>query len=406
MGKDFVVGLDIGASSIKAVIIETRREGVGLRQVFKYSSAGLRKGVVSELSETVQALAPLIAEIKKISRAAVKNIYLNINSCETKLQNSRGIIAVSRADNEISSEDLERVQKAAESINLGSNRVILHNVTQEYIVDGVGDIADPSGLSGNRLEVESLIIDIFTPHLKNLARVVELAGGEVAGVIFSPLAASKGALSQTQKDLGVVLIDIGAGTTGLSVYEDNKLNKTAIFPVGSGNISNDIAVGFKIPVSVAESLKIHFGYALAKEIGQKETVDLKEVQADAKTSISRRFLAEIIESRLEEIFNLIFKELKSIGKTSLPGGIVLTGGGVKIPGLTDLAKQELRLSAQIGSINPEVWAPNAFSTFPGIAEDPEYITAFGLSLWGIDKDNLSRQTIKLQAKKWLRYFLP
>ena len=406
MGQDFLVGLDVGTSSIKAVLVEVRRDGLILRKTFKYPSVGLRKGVISELSETVQSLAPLIGEIKKISRAAAKKIYLNINSSETRFQTSKGIIAVSRAASEISSDDLDKVQKAAESINLGPNRVILHNVTQEYIVDGVGGISDPLGLNGSRLEVESLIIDAFTPHLKNLARAIELAGGGVEGVIFAPLAASKAALSQAQKDLGVVLIDIGAGTTGISIYEESKLVKTAIFPIGGNNISNDIAVGFKIPVSVAENLKINFGNALAKEVNQKESIDLQKIYSDAKSSISRRFLSEIIQSRLEEIFDLINKELKTIDRTALPGGVVLTGGTAKIPGLTDLAKQEFRLSAQLGLVDTKEWAPNAFAEFPSIAEDSEFITAFGLSMGGIDEKNISSYNAPLQAKKLLRYFLP
>ncbi|MCL4437503.1 cell division protein FtsA, partial [Patescibacteria group bacterium] len=267
-------------------------------------------------------------------------------------------------------------------------------------------ISDPLGLNGSRLEVESLIIDAFTPHLKNLARAIELAGGGVEGVIFAPLAASKAALSQAQKDLGVILIDIGAGTTGISVYEESKLVKTAIFPIGGNNISNDIAVGFKIPVSVAENLKINFGNALAKEINQKESIDLQKIYSDAKFSVSRRFLSEIIQSRLEEIFDLINKELKTIDRTSLPGGVVLTGGTAKIPGLTDLAKQELRLSAQLGLVDTKEWAPDAFAEFPSIAEDSEFITAFGLSMWGIDEENISSYNAPLQAKKLLRYFLP
>ncbi|MCL4437698.1 cell division protein FtsA [Patescibacteria group bacterium] len=406
MGQDFVVGLDVGTSSIKAVLVEVRRDGLFLRKTFKYPSVGLRKGIVSDLSETVQSLAPVIGEIKKISRSAARKIYLNINSSETRFQTSKGIIAVSRAASEISPDDLDKVQKAAESINLGPNRVILHNVTQEYIVDGVGGISDPLGLNGSRLEIESLIIDAFTPHLKNLAKAVELAGGGVEGVIFAPLAASKSALSQEQKDLGVLLVDVGASTTGISVYEEGKLIKTAIFTIGGNNISNDIAVGFKIPVSVAENLKINFGNALAKEVGQKETIDLQKIYSDAKSSVSRRFLAEIIQSRLEEIFDLVNKEIKTINRAALPGGVILTGGGAKMPGLTELAKQELRLSAQLGSVNPKEWTPNAFIEFPSIAEDSEFITAFGLSMSGNDKDNISNYNVPLQAKKILRYFLP
>ena len=182
------------------------------------------------------------------------------------------------------------------------------------MVDGVGDITDPLGLSGSRLEVQSVIVDAFSPHVKNLIRSVELAGGEISGLVFAPLVAARAALSKRQRDLGVVLVDIGFGTTGMSVYEESKLIGVAKFPVGSGNISNDLGVGLKIPIDAAEEIKLKYGNAVAKDVNSKDLVDITKFVPDAKGPVSRRFIAEIIESRMGEIFDLVNAELKSLSE--------------------------------------------------------------------------------------------
>ncbi|RJQ29850.1 cell division protein FtsA [Candidatus Parcubacteria bacterium] len=408
MTSRWITGLDIGTTTIKAVVAEHSGGKLGLRAVFRQPALGLRKGAVVDLAECLQALGPVLHEIKKISKSAVKNIYLSIGTPQAKIQHSKGIVAVSRADTEIYQDDVERVIKASQAVNVPPNRTIVHNVTREFIVDGVGDVLDPLGLSGSRLEVNSLIIDVFTPHAKSLMRVVELAGGEIGGLVFGPLVGSRAALSKNQKDLGVALVDIGGGTTGLSVYEENKLVGVAKFPIGGGHISNDLAIGLKIPVGAAESLKVHYGYALAKEVPSKEAVELKKFSPDAKGAVSRRFIAEIIESRLAEIFELVNNELKLMGKAAqLPGGVVLVGGGSKLPGLTELVKQELKLSSQIGfSIQNELSAEGG--SFSEFLEDPEFVNAFGLALWGGDEEGWTKQTMKdgFGIRNLIRYFLP
>ncbi|MBU6500683.1 MAG: cell division protein FtsA [Patescibacteria group bacterium] len=408
MSSNFVTGLDIGTHSIKAVVAENRRGKPLLKFVFKTPSAGMRKGAIVDLAEASQAIGHAIAEIKKFSKQAAKNIYLNIGSPQVKAQASRGIVAVSRADAEIYRDDVERVVKASEAVNLSPNRTIIHNVTKEFIVDGIGDISDPIGLSGNRLEVHSLIIDAFSPHVKTLIRAVELAGGEIGGLVFSPLVASRSALSKKQKNLGTVLIDVGFGTTGMSVYEENKLVGVAKFPVGAGNISNDLAVGLKIPVDAAENLKLGYGYALARDVGHKETVDLKKFSPEAKGIISRRFIAEIIESRLAEIIGFINNELKILeNRGRLPGGVVVVGGGAKMAGLSELVKQELKLSCQIGLALDNEWEVEN-TEFEENLEDPEFVTALGLVLWGIDEEDWNGKNLfsKFSVRTALKYFLP
>lgn len=410
MGSHFVVGLDIGTSSVKAVILERQGKRTLIRHVCKASSSGLRKGAVYDLSESVPVVAKVIDEIKHVSKSAAKNLYVNIGTPQVKVHNSRGIVAVSRVDNEIYQDDIDRVVKASQAVNLAPNRMIIHTLTKEYVVDGVPDIINPLGLSGSRLEVQSMVIEAFAPHVKSLMKLVEMAGGEIAGLVFSSLAGARSALTKKQKELGVVMVDIGFGTTGVAVYEEHKLLGVQSFPAGAGNITNDVAVGLRIPIAAAEGIKLHYGSASPRDVGAKEAIDLSKFVAEATGSVSRRFVAEIIESRLAEIFEFVNNELKLAGKAGqLAGGVVLTGGGSKLPGLADLAKQELKLSAQVGFANIRSWMPEEAPAFNEYLEDPEFVTAIGLALWGGDEEEWWKEAEsgrKFSIKNLIQYFVP
>ncbi len=407
MASSLLAGIDIGTATIKAAVAERTDHRLIPRLIFKSPSGGMRKGVIVDLAEASQAVNLAMAELKRFSKAALKNLYVSIGTSHIKAQASRGIVAVSRADTEIYQDDVHRVMKASQAVNLPPNRMIIHQINREFVVDGVGDIIDPLGLSGNRLEVNSLILDAFTPHVKSLIRVIELAGGQVSGLVFSPLAQSRSALSKSQKDLGVVLVDIGAGTTGISVYEENKLLGIAKFPVGASNISNDLAIGLKIPIEAAEQLKLHYGYAYAKDVNAKDAIELKKFASEAKGHVSRRYVAEIIEARLAEIFEFVNNELRVVGKFGgLPGGAVFSGGGAKLPGITELAKQELKLSSQIALSLTDEWSVEIEQLSQSF-EDPEFAGVLGLVLWGADQERLSLGFMSgFTVKNILRYFLP
>lgn len=412
LGKNFIVGLDIGTASIKVGVAENRKGTPVLRALFKEPSLGLQRGSIFDLTEAAQSIGRVLGEIRKISRGAIKNIYVNIGTPQVKIQGSRGVVAVSRADNEIYKDDVDRVIRASQAVNLTPNRTIIHTVTRDFMIDGVGDILDPMGLSGNRLEVNTLVVDAFTPHVKNLMRVIELTGGEIGGLVFTPLAASRSVLSKVQRDLGTVLVDIGSATTGFSVYEENRVVSLAKFPAGAGNISKDLAVGLKIPVEAAENLKLNYGYASAREVGSREMIDLKKFSPEASGSVSKRFVAEIIEARLAEIFEFVNNELKLLGRAGkLPGGVVLVGGGAKLPGMTELARQELKLFSQVGLANQEDWLRDAPDLLEKV-EDPEFVNALGLTLWGMDQENWRPSGFKREGslfnrmKKFWGYFKP
>ncbi len=410
---DIVTGIDIGTSSIKIVVARKSPERAELLYVSKEPSAGLRHGAIVDIPEVAQAIRRALAGAEKISKAALKNIYISIGTAQAKMQSSRGIVAVSSADTQIYQADMDRAVRASQAVNLSQNRMIVHTLTKEFIVDGMGDISDPLGLAGSRLEVQSLIIDAFSPHVKGLIHAVELAGGEVGGLVFSPLVAARGALSRKQKELGTAIVDIGFSTTGLAVYEEKKPILAVKFPVGADHISRDVAVGLKIPLDAAESIKLHYGSALAKDVGAKDSIELKKFIMEAKGSVSLRFIAEIIESRLEEIFDFVNNELRVAGKYgNLPGGIVLVGGGAKMPGLADLVKQEVKLSAQIGCSIADEWQ-NEGGMFKEALEDPEFVCAFGLALWGIYGEKSAQEELapsgfagKYGIKKFIRYFTP
>ncbi|MBI2592732.1 MAG: cell division protein FtsA [Candidatus Colwellbacteria bacterium] len=382
MAREQILGLDVGSNTIKASVAEgSKAHKINLLTAVVAPSRGLRRGVVVDMEEAASAVNAVLQDIKQASKSAVKNIYLNVGGADIRTQISRGVVAVSRASAEIYKDDVDRVVQASEAVNLPPNRTILHTITREYIVDGVGDIQEPLGMVGTRLEVNSFVIDGFQPAVKNLVKCVELAGGSVSGIIFSPLASALAVLTRNQKELGTVLIDIGYGTTGMAVYEENKLLQTKVLPVGAGHVTMDLAVALKIPVEVAEKVKVSYGYAVSKEVSNKESINLKKIDVNTQGAPSRRFVAEVIESRLSEICELVNNELRLLGKASkLPAGAVLVGGGAKMPGIVDLVKSELKLSTQVGLPSPAQFEAVIPETIEFL-ESPEYVTNLGLILW-------------------------
>jgi len=408
--SNLLIGLDIGSHTIKVVIGEVKRDNQpSLVDAFKMPSAGLRKGVVDDISEVTQALSPVLSQVKKMGKASDIGIFLGVGSGDVKVQSSIGVVAVSRADYEIYQDDVSRAIQSAQAINIPPNRMVLHSIVKEFIVDGVKDIRDPLGMIGNRLEVNSLIIDAFTPGIKNLSKCVEILGGNLSGLVLGALADARAVLTKNQKELGVALINIGFGKTSLCVFEENKLLHAAVFPVGSGNITNDLAIGLKIPIETAEIIKLTFGSALAREVSVRDAVELAKIDSKSKGTVPKKFIADIIEVRLAEILELVNNELKDTGKAGrLPAGVVLTGGGAKLPGVPDLARQELKLSAQIGI--PTVSLLDIKSNeIAAKLEDPEFTCALGLLLTGHDRTVESRGarlSLRGVVKRMFKHFVP
>ncbi|MEX1014300.1 MAG: cell division protein FtsA [Candidatus Paceibacterota bacterium] len=405
--SNIITALDVGTSNIKGIVAEKNKDGsIEILSTFKHPSTGLRKGVLVDLEEATRVFRSVITDIEKVSKKASENIYISINGDHIKSRSSRGIVAVSRADHEIQQDDVDRVMQASQSVKLPPNYSVLHNIVLEYFVDDVGEIINPVGMSGTRLELSALIIGAFDPHINALTETINKAGGDVAGVIFSPLASSKSVLTKRQKELGVLMIDFGFSTTSFVIFEEGKMIYSKSIPVGAGHVTNDVAVGLKVSVDLAEKLKSMYGYALSKEVSRKDKISLSEIDSSVKddADISKRFLSEIIEVRLEEILDLVNNELKEIGRPiQLPAGIVMTGGGVKLPGFDDLAKQELKLPVSIGypDIDFEILNP----AHKDLLDDPEFATSVGLILWGEDEIKKNMKDFSFM-RKFLKNLMP
>lgn len=380
----FITALDLGSAQIKTLIAELGDDDkLSLIEVLKTPASGIRRGEIADVGELVKILSLLFEDIKGIHKDVLKNIYVNANGKNISTQISRGITAISRGtDNEIYQEDIDKVKKSAEVINFrDSNRVILHSTPQEYIVNGVDQIKNPLGMKGNRLEVNCVIVDAFGPPIDEISDCVEEAGGASSGLVFGIIAAAKAALSKTHRDLGAVLIDIGAETTGMAVYEEGKLVLAKVFPVGAAHITNDLAIFLKSSITTAERVKLSHGFALAKEAPIKEKINLNDFDPTLKGTIGKKAVAEVIEARMAEIFELVRQELKTAGKTRLPAGAVLCGGGAKQPGAVDLAKEELDLPVQLASLDID-FLRAASSDLKERAEEIDFAAALGLLIEG------------------------
>ncbi len=407
------IGLDIGSHTIRVALGQTDKSGAFvLTQLLQQPSAGMRQGVPHNPTQLAQALSGPIGQLKTLARGSLRHITLGVGSPDMKVQMSRGVVAVSRADDQIQNDDMERALHSARAITMPANRMVIDSMIKEFVVDGIAGIQDPIGMLGKRLEVSLMLIDAFAPSIKPLQRVVETLGGTPDTLIVSPLAASHAVLTQEQKEHGVLLVDIGFAKTSIAIYEEGRLTHVAVIAVGSGAVTNDLAIGLRIPINIAETIKLSYGSALAKEVSSRDAVELSKIDPQLKGTVTRKFIAEIIEDRLAEIFELVNNEVKRVGKLSqIPAGIVLVGGGAKMPAITELARQELRLSAQVGipSLNG-LSSPNTDLTLT--AEDPAFATALGLLTYpqtsegGSERMSGGSSNAGATLKRILNYFIP
>ncbi len=411
MSSSIIVGLDIGTQNIRAAVAEIKRDNqISLLSLIKMPSSGMRRGTVDNVVDATHAIGQALTELKKINKGVIKNIILGVATPDVKVQHSKGVVAVSRADDEIYRDDIDRVIQSSQALSLPPNRLVLHYITKEFIVDGIDNISDPLGMIGKRLEVNTLIIDAFSPSVKNIIKCIETLGGTVITHALSPIASACSVLSKGQKELGVILIDIGFSKTSFVVYEENKLVHAGVIPVGSGNITNDLAIGLRIPIEAAEIVKLSYGSAVAKEVPARDIVDLNKIDPRVRDTVSKKYIAEIIEVRLAEIFELVNNEIKHLAKAGqLPAGAVLVGGGAKLPNIVDLARSELKLAAEIGIPNVSLLGPIS-SDVALQAEDPEFACALGLLKYEQqernDETKISPPPIGSWLKKIINTFIP
>lgn len=373
--EEIYIGLDIGSTKVCCVVglqeeggAQPSIIGVGLSP-----TSGMRKGVVVDVDETVSSITAAVDEAERISGVTIDRATIGVDGAHIQSLNSQGVIAVGRADQEIMVEDLRRVEEAAMAIQLQPNREIIQVFPRSYTVDSQTNIKDPVGMHGVRLEVESHIITAATPAIKNLDRSIYQAGVDIQGQVLMPLAAARAVLTKRQKELGTAVIDIGGGTTGIAVFEEGDVLYSSILPVGAGHITNDIAIGLRTDVDVAEKIKLKHVQLHPGKNASAEKIQLEELGGE-ENLVSKRELNNIVIARLEEIFQMVRTELKKTGKDSLlPGGVVLTGGGAKLPGIAEFAKDVLHLPASVGH-------PMGFTGMADRVADPVFAAPVGLML--------------------------
>lgn len=413
MAKEhYVTGIDLGSSTVR-VVVGKREAATGqvlVMGVGESAAEGMQKGVVTDVESAVGSVTRALDMAERVSGIPVERAYVSINGAHISSQSSRGVIAVSRADGEITADDVARVVNAAQAISLPNNREILHVLPQDFVVDGQERIHDPVGMTGVRLEVDAHMVEGSAPFIKNVAKVVNQAGVHIEDFVFSPLAAAEACMTKRQKELGVALIDLGAGTTGVAIYEENVLLHSTVLPLGAGHITNDVAIGLRTSIDAAEAIKKQHGTALPDTVKQNERVVVESGDIGEEESISRHEVATIIRARLDEIFSLVDRELKNISRSGLlPAGAILTGGGALLPGVVEVAKEKLRLPARVGK-------PVDFGGISERAEGPAYAVVLGLILWGLREEETGSRRMALalpdvrksvgKVRDWFKAFLP
>lgn len=367
------VGLDIGSSKVACIIgvLEPDAPVPSVIGLGKAAHPGVRRGVVVDIDETVTAISTAIEEAERISGYAIERATIGVGGAHIKSLNSKGVIAVGGMQHTITAEDIARVEDAATVIQLPPNREILQVFAQQFRLDGQDNIKDPIGMGGVRLEVDAHVVTAATPALKNLQRSVYQAGLTINRQVLVSLAAARAVLDKRQRENGTVLIEIGAGTTSLAIFEEGEVLHTAVLPIGSGHITNDLAIGLRTDLDTAEAVKLkhvnvgdtraHGGLSVKDAHGNLIQLDKGEVK-------------HIAVARLDELFDLVNKELDRVKRAGkLPGGAVLSGGGAKLQGLETPARAALRLPISVG-------VPTGFSGITDTVSDPTYAVAVGLML--------------------------
>jgi len=374
--EDIIVGLDIGTTKVCAVIGEIDEDRVEIIGVGTSPSHGLRKGVVVNIDSTVKSIENAISEAELMAGVEVSSVFAGIAGGHIKGMNSHGVIAISRG-REVTQSDVERVIDAAKAVSIPLDREVIHVLPQQFIIDGQDGIKEPIGMSGVRLEVEIHIVTGAVTSAQNIIKCVNRAGFEVEDIVLEPLAAAYSVLTEDEKDLGTVLVDIGGGTTDIAIFIDGSIWHTGVLSIGGDNVTKDISVGLRTPIVEAEKLKIDYGSCMSSLVKEGEVLTIPSVGEHKERNLPRQVLAEIIEPRMEEIFSLINQEIRMTGYENLiTSGIVLTGGASMLEGTVVLAERVFDLPVRIGT-------PFGVSGLVDVVNSPLYSTGVGLVNYGM-----------------------
>jgi cell division protein FtsA len=372
-----LVGLDVGTSKIAAIVGEIVDGGqVEIIGLGSAESHGIRRGVVVNLEAAVDAIRKAVEEAELTAGVEIDNAYLGMSGTHIKGFNSRGVVAVAGKNREITSDDVRRAIEAARAVNLPTGREILHVLPQDFVADDQDGIGDPIGMTGSRLEVNVHIVTGAASTMQNLVACVNRAGVSVKESVLEQLAASKAVLTDDERELGTALVDIGGGTIDMAIYERGTLWHTAVVPLGGDHFTNDIAVGLRMPIPEAEKLKRKSGCALSALVGDDETMQVASVGGRPARMMPRRVLSDVLQPRAEEMFHAVWDEIHRAGyEKSLNSGMVLTGGGAMLDGMTEIAEQIFDLPVRRG-------CPTGVGGLADHIARPSYATSVGLLMYG------------------------
>ena len=372
----YLVGLDVGSSKIAAIVGEmTGDAGLDIIGLGLADSKGIRRGVVGNLEAAVESIKKAIDEAELTAGVEVDSVHLGLSGAHVQAFNSRGVVAVAGKKREITPQDVGRAIDAAKAIALPSGREILHVLPQGFVVDGRDGIGAPIGMTGTRLEVNVHVVTGSAYSTHNIVACVNRAGLAVLDTVLEPLAAGEAVLTDDEKQLGVALVDIGGGTTDFAIFERGSVWHTGVVAVGGDHFTNDIAVGLRTPIPDAERIKRRCGCALSAMVYEDETMNVPSVGGRTSRVMPRRILSEILQPRAEEIFHLLWDEIKQAGfETSLNSGIVLTGGGAMLDGMVEIAEQIFDLPVRRG-------VPAGVGGLADHVHGPAFATAVGLVLY-------------------------
>lgn len=399
---NMIVGLDIGTTKICSIVGRVEEDGIDVVAVGVHPSRGLRKGVVINIESTVESIQKAVKEAEMMCGAPISSVYTGIAGGHIRGINSHGIVALK--DHEVRPSDVDRVLDAAQAVAIPLDREVIHVIPQEFVIDEQDGIRDPIGMSGVRLESKVHIVTAAVTSAQNIVKCCNRAGLNVNDIILEQLAAAESALTQEEKELGVVLVDIGGGTTDIAVFSGGSLVHTSILSIGGNHITNDLAVGLRTPAIEAEKIKQKYGCSLTSMVQRDETIEVPSVGGRADRVLSRQIVAEIIEPRVEELFTLIKQEVSKSGYEDLiASGLVLTGGSVLMEGVVEVAEQVFNLPVRRG-------VPRGIGGLVEVVQSPLYATGVGLVLYGYrhqenrafrSRDGNVYYKVKERMKEWL-----
>ncbi|MFA5413279.1 MAG: cell division protein FtsA [Patescibacteria group bacterium] len=411
MRSEIITGLDLGSTAARVVVGQRDENGAPkILAAIEVPSEGVCRGTVQSVENATSSIAAAFEAAERVTGVPVDRVWVGISGDHIIFQKSKGVIAIAKPNGEIDDGDVERSIEASRAVATPPNFEILHVIPRTFSIDNQVNIRDPLGMSGVRLEVETQIIQGLSSHIKNLTKCIYRTGVDIEDVVFSILAASEAVTSPRQKELGVAVANIGRTSTELAVFEGGDVMHTAFLPIGGDHITSDVAIGLRTSLDAAEKIKLEHGTAIPKDVGKRDEINLGDYEAGEDTLVSKKYIAEIIEARVEEIFEKIDGELKKIGRSGLlPSGVVLIGSTAKLPGILDIAKRKLRLPVSLG-------CPQNVTSVVDKVNDVSFVPALGLVLWGnavYDEGNSgfasrfkSIDKVTSQVKKWFKSLMP